>query len=176
MGKKKNSFQDVATVLRRFGPDNSCAIHEYRSFLQDGLDKNHNEDELVRMVRDSNVDSEAGRSATCWVIGDRDFVQKAINSSDQARLRISRFEKEGCDLDTISERVAKKLKIDKHYIKHRCRGGAASTARKLFVHTAINVYRAPSRIVADYCGVGIAAVSVMSRQGRQIADTTNFLI
>jgi hypothetical protein len=51
-------------------------------------------------------------------------------------------------------------------IQTRSRGGRESEARKVFVYTAVKEYHAPSRIVADYCGVGQAAISALAKAGR----------
>jgi len=61
-------------------------------------------------------------------------------------------------------------------LKKRCRGGAGSDARKVFAYSAVVLFRAPSRIVAEYCGVGLAAVSAMAREGATIANVNNFSI
>jgi hypothetical protein len=61
-------------------------------------------------------------------------------------------------------------------LKRRCRGGIGSDAREIFVYSAVAQFRAPTKIVAEYCGVGLAAVSAMAREGAIIAKIHNFII
>ncbi|HEX2957177.1 MAG TPA: transposase [Chitinispirillaceae bacterium] len=176
MGRKKRLFQDCEKVLRRFGNDNKNARIAYRAFLQEGLDKDENADVLVKLVRDSNKGKELGRHAGCWVIGDDDFVKNVLADAEDSRLRISRFEKEGRNLDEIAEKVDLKFQVLIETLKRRCRGGIGADARKILVYSAIVQFRAPSRIVAEYCGVGLAAVSAMAREGAIFAKIYNFTI
>jgi hypothetical protein len=176
MGRKKRLFQDSETVLRRFGKDNKNARVAYQKFLQEGLDKDSNDDVLVKLVRDSNKGKESGRQAGCWVIGDDDFVKSVLAHAEDSRLRINRFEREGRNLDGIAEKVAKKFQVSIETLRRRCRGGIGADARKIFVYSAVVQFRAPSRMVAEYCGVGLAAVSAMAREGAIIAKVHNFTI
>jgi hypothetical protein len=79
------------------------------------------------------------------------------------------LEKEGCDLDSIAVKVGKRFDVSIDRLRVRCRGGKESDARKVFVYAAAQEYKAPSRMIADYCGVGITAVSFMARAGYCIA-------
>ncbi len=176
MGRKKRLVQDCETVLRRFGIDNKSARIAYRAFLQDGLDKDENDDVLLRLVRDSNNGKQLGRQAGCWVIGDDDFVKSVLTQAEDSRIRVSRFEKEGRNLDGVAIKVAQKFQVSIETLKRRCRGGIGSDARKIFVYSAVAQFRAPSNIVAEYCGVGLAAVSAMAREGAIIAKIHNFTI
>ena len=102
------------------------------------------------------------------MIGDHNFLQKVIAQAEEKRLRISRFEKEGCDLEPIAVKVGKRFDVSQDRLRVQCRGGKESDARKVFVYVAAREYKAPSRMIADYCGVGIAAVSFMARAGYSI--------
>jgi hypothetical protein len=86
------------------------------------------------------------------------------------RLRISRFEREGRDLDAVAKKIATHFGISMGRIRFRCRGGKESEARKVFVHMDMDEYRAPSRLVAEYCNVGQAAVSALAKAGREIVQ------
>jgi putative transposase len=176
MGRIKCAFQDTAAVLRRFGASTRLARKAYHAFLEEGLKQNAAEDDVVRLVRKSNAGVEAGRKPECWVLGDRDFVNKAVSRAVEERLRISRFEREGRDLDSIAKKVGKKFEVAIDRIRSRCRGGKESDARKAFVYIAVREYRAPSRVVADYCGVNIAAVSALAKAGREIAQNRKITI
>jgi hypothetical protein len=167
IGLSKCKFLDTTAVLNRFGSTVLTARKAYRCFLEERL--NHDSDDtLLRLVRESNAGVDAGRKVSCWVIGDNDFVKKAISQAEQKRLRISRFEKEGGDLGQIAGTVAKQLGVPITCLHRRHRGGTESDARKVFVYVAIREYGVPSRIIADYCRVGLAAVSALAKAGYDV--------
>lgn len=176
MGRKPRLFQDTKSVLRRFGKveDESCAA--YRHFLHEGLNEDTGSDRLVELVRKSNLGSEEGRKAACWVIGDRDFVKEVTESKKARQLRISQFEKNGGTFGPIVEKVCALFKLNEKLIQKRQRGGPASEARKLFAYISVKGYRAPLGEVADYLGVGNAAVSAMVHKGSVIAEKKKFTI
>ena len=175
MGKHKYEFQDVNTVLQRFGATMASARRAYRAFLQEGLDNDCNKDELTSLVRASNTGTQAGRKTTNWVIGDQAFVKKALLRADEVRIRISRFEKEGSDLAPIAAAVAARFKVRPVDLKNRSRANAVAEARKVFAWLAIHEYRAPTRMVAAYCGVGMPAAWAMARAGQVLAGEHGFL-
>ena len=51
------------------------------------------------------------------MIGDRDFVVKALDSSSAARLRVSRFEKEGGDLEAIARPIGERFNVSMEDIR-----------------------------------------------------------
>jgi hypothetical protein len=161
-------FQDVSAVLNRFGPATPMVRTAYRSFLEEGLTHDRSDDQLLRLVRNCNAGVEAERKVSCWVIGDKDFVKKAISQTEGKRLRISRFEKEGGDLDLIAAKVGALLDVPGNRLHFRCRGGKESDARKVFAYVATREYWAPSRMIADYCHIGIAAVSSLAGAGHDV--------
>jgi hypothetical protein len=153
--------------MDRFGGSIEEARKRYHAFLQEGIDGDISEDILMRLVMNSNAGVQSGRSVGCWIIGDQSFVKKALGQSEANRLGISRFEREGKDLDAIAETIASSMGVDIESIRNRGRGGKASEARKAFVFTAVKEYNAPSRMVAEYCGVGQAAISALAKAGRE---------
>jgi putative transposase len=168
MGRFCHTFQDTQAVLCRFGESIEQSRERYRAFLQEGIEKDLSEDVLVRLVRNSNAGVASGRSAGCWVIGDRSFVNKTITQGNAERLRVSRFEQEGRNLDSLAEKVASRRGVCVDSIRNRSRGGRASEARKVFAYTAVKEYHTPSRVVANYCDVGQAAISALAKAGREI--------
>jgi putative transposase len=164
----RSGFQDVNNVLRRFGQNDADAIKQYAMFLQEGLVETPVEDELIRLVRNSNEGRESGRKVASWVIGDREFTAKVLSKAEANRLRISRFEHEGCDLSEIVGKVALYFKIPPEALQVRQRGGAASDARKVFAYVASRIYHTPAAKVREYLGIGAAAVSALGKAGEVI--------
>ena len=134
MGNSIRKFQDVRSVLRRFGSTDKAARASYCRFLRDGLKENADKDTLIDLVRKSNAGSESGRKAACWVIGDQKFVQKVTASAQARQLRISRFEREGGRFDVIAETICSVFNIPVEMLQRRQRGGMASEARKAFAY------------------------------------------
>lgn len=176
MGKTQNSFQDTKTVLKRFGQNDEDARAAYCQFLQEGINSGSDGDPIVDLVRKSNSGKESIKKASCWVIGDREFVLKAIDSSEGRRLRISRFEREGRNFKGILHTIKKYLNIDEKIIQERHRGGIHSDARKVFAYLAARAYNAPVSEIANFLNVGISAVSGLSRAGREIATKRKITI
>jgi putative transposase len=176
MGHEGRTFQDVKTVLKRFGRTPEDARVNYHEFLMEGLKIDFEDDNLVDLVRKSNSGEEGGRKVTCWVIGDRDFVEQAVASAEANHLRISRFEREGGNIENIVAGICQKFDITTELLKERHRGDVASDARKALAYIAAKKFRAPLMVIADYLGVGRTAVSAMSRSGREIVKKYSIVI
>ena len=168
MGREVRTFQDTQTVLKRFGRTSQDARVKYIEFLMKGLKIDFEDDKLIDLVRKSNSGEEGGRKVTCWLIGDRDFVEQAVASAKANHLRISRFEREGGSIENIVAKICRKFGITPELLKERHRGDAASDARKALAYIAAKKFRAPLMVIADYLGVGRTAASAMSRSGREI--------
>jgi putative transposase len=176
MGRSKRRFQDVRTVLRRFGSTEKTARSSYCRFLRDGLKEKADEDVLIDLVRKSNAGSESGRTAACWVIGEQKFVREVLSSAEARRLRISRFTLEGGTFNGIAENICAVFTISAAMLRRRQRDNVASEARKVFAYIAVKVYNAPLGRVGEYLGVGNAAVSAMVHTGREIVQARKIVI
>ena len=176
MGKNIRKFQDARTVLRRFGSTDAEARASYCRFLRDGLKGCADTDTIIDLVRKSNAGSESGRKATCWVIGDQKFVREVTASAQAHRLRISRFEREGGRFDGIAETIRAVFNVPVEMLRRRHRGGTPSEARKTFAFIASKTYNAPVSRIAEYLGVGNAAISAMAQSGREIVKKRQFAI
>lgn len=170
MGKSKRSFQDTKTVLMCFGGMVVEARKKYREFLIKGIAGDTSEDTLIELVRKSNTGKEGGRSVACWVIGDQEFVKKALSSAAARRLRVSRFERDGKSLENLAEIICRKLGIPLSEIRIRHRGTKCSDARKGFAYAAAKEFHAPLGSIAEYLDVGRTAVSAMCREGKNILE------
>jgi REP element-mobilizing transposase RayT len=175
MGKCKREFQDVHTILRRFGRTDNEARDAYCRFLSDGI-KETGTDTLVDLVRKSNTGLESGRKATCWVIGDQKFVKRVTDSAQARRLRISRLERDGATCEIIAEKIAVQFKISVEILKRRQRGGSGSEARKTFAFVAAKEFGAPLKIIGEYLNVGSAAISAMIHSGREVCKKRKIAI
>jgi REP element-mobilizing transposase RayT len=169
-GGKTRPFQETGSVLKRFGTTDIDSRKYYMKFMEEGLKKSDGDDQLVSLVQKSNKGIQSGRTATCWVIGDREFVIKALDSTQAARLRINRFEREGGTMDSIASELCKKFNVTVEELKKRHRGNTVSDARKALAFITDREYHAPHRIIAEYLNVGSTAISEMSRLGKRIVE------
>lgn len=55
------------------------------------------------------------------VIGEPDFLKKALESDGENRLRLLRYRKEGRDIDRIAETIYHKMKLKKESMVKRSR-------------------------------------------------------
>lgn len=175
MGRCKREFQDVPTVLRRFGGTASESRDAYCRFLNEGI-KETSTDALVDLVRKSNVGSESGRKATCWVIGDQKFVKEVTDSAQARRLRISRLDRESATCGIIAGKTAPQFNISVEILKRRQRGGPGSEARKAFSFIAAKEFGAPIKMIGEYLNVSNAAVSAMVHAGREVCKKRKIVI
>jgi len=174
MGLESNGFQDIMTVLNRFGKNNALARKAYAEFLSEG--NNGTGDRLLMgLVRSSNENIEKGRSPYRWVIGDRDFVRDVIKKSYARHLRISRFEREGADFTPIALRICKAYGVLYDDLLRRHRGGPGSGARKCFCFVATRRFGATVKAVSDYLRVHPTTVSAMARKGKELAKEKRLL-
>jgi len=120
-----------------------------------------------------NAGTESGRKATNWVIGDPQFVRKVLSSAEANRLRISRFEREGADLEKLAAKIGKYFEVSLKEMRRRQRGGPGADAQKAFAYYACRVYNAPTTKVGDFLCVGGAAVSAMVQMGEAITEKRN---
>jgi hypothetical protein len=108
--------------MRCFGGTVAEARKKYREFLIEGITSDTNEGTLIDLVRKSNAGKEGGRSVSCWVIGDQEFVKKALSSTEMRRLRKSMFERDGRSLEHLAETIGGKFGIDPSALRIRHRG------------------------------------------------------
>ncbi len=120
MGKFKNDWQDVGGVLDLFGENISQARRRYKDFVKKGIDQGKRDDltggGLVRSVGGwQNI--KAMRKAKIWqkcderILGDGDFVEKALASSRESLENRYSLEARGYDLDKVAGRVCELLGV-----------------------------------------------------------------
>jgi putative transposase len=169
----QNTLQDVKTVLRRFGGDDVQARQRYYEYLKEGLTESSPDDGIVALVRKSNIGVSTGKKTEHWVIGDPKFVRNVLSSAEARRLRISRFELEGANLTKIAAKIGNYFGVSPETIRQRHREGSGADARKAFAYYACRIYGATTIKAGEFLGVGCAAVSAMTKQGKEIAERSS---
>jgi REP element-mobilizing transposase RayT len=167
IGKIAPGFQDIKTVLRRFGKTIPEAHKHYRQFLKDGLLKA--EGNIIGSIRHSINSGHHRESPGLWVIGDHDFVAKALAADKENRLRIARYAAKGFNIERIAGQIARQFHLKEDAITRRGRNNAVSDARKIIAYLAHRTYDIPVIAIARFLGVGGSAVSMMISQGESLA-------
>jgi REP element-mobilizing transposase RayT len=174
MGYEKRPFQDIQTILRRFGKNRNDARMKYRKFLGAGL--TNPENDAVVLIRESTQKGRSGNDPRRWVIGDSDFIRKAIHKANQKRLNISRFAVEGWNMEKVVEYVGSKIDIAPSLIRIRTRGGLASEGRKISAFLAYRELGFPLSEIARYYQISGVAVSKMIPSGKEYAARRKILL
>lgn len=169
MGRRTCAFQDTGPVLRRFGRTTSEARKAYRAFLAEGIKDSAGSD-TVAAVRRNNAGVHRRSESACWVIGDPEFVRKALHDYEAQRAGIARYNREGWTLDELRQRIAERLGVAPEDLAARGRVNARSEGRKALAYLGHRVLGFTVAEIARYLGVSGPAVSRMLDAGNAIAE------
>jgi hypothetical protein len=156
MGEKSWEVQTTRDVLKRFGNTIKDSRNAYETFLAEGMNDSN---ELIETIRCSNEETENMHFAGCWVIGNHEFVQRAVNSSEQRRIHLSEAARTGIDIETISQKVCGELGVGFEQLKRKGRNNARSLARKRIAVKANREYQIPVVAIAKFFGIAPSSVS-----------------
>jgi len=163
MGTRACGFQDVDTVLKRFGKDRLSARKGYRQFLENGLvDKDNS---IINAIRASSAGKSDRSNPALWVIGDQKFVERAAEKDHERRLRLVRYAANGWNLEQVCRHVANALGINESDMMVRGRGDRRSAGRKMVAYLAHRQLEIPVSAVARYFNIGQSSVSEMLAEG-----------
>ena len=166
-GRRAWNIQNTHDVLRCFANQEKDAIVQYRSFLKEGL---KNEPEIHTEIRRSNQDSENVHQTGCWVIGNKEFVRKALASDREKRARLKEYARLNISLDQIATDISKRYRLLKDEIKVRGRNNAQSEARKVFAFVSNREYQFAVCEIARYLNISSQSVSNLVREGGEIKN------
>ncbi|MBD3392540.1 MAG: hypothetical protein GF418_10685 [Chitinivibrionales bacterium] len=166
MGYAKRGFQDVKTMLRRFGRDNESARKAYLGFLKKGVEDD--ETDFVRLIRQCNRGVADSGQPACWVIGDRPFIQKAVARDRENRARFAEYIRQGLTISDIAAHVARALGVKTKYLRQKNTTGTASQARKILAHIGHRIYGIPVVKIGLFLGIGGPAVSMCLDEGERL--------
>ncbi len=157
-------FQDTTAILRRFGRDINSAAREYRAYIRRGVETNEDLD-FLEVLRKSNKDTVNRHEYNCWVIGDQDFVKKALVKDRSNRIRVASYKQEGWTVRKVVQRVAGQMGIEEKDIYKRGRNNNRSAFRKIVATISHRTFDIPVAEVARYYGVDSSTVSRMLDEG-----------
>ena len=167
IGSRSWLAQTTHDVLRCFAEKRHEALTQYRFFLEDGLKK---EPEMYDIIRKNNSDSENIHQTGCWVIGNKEFVSKALAADKMKRSRLAQYTREKVTLDKIGKTISSRYGLGPDEIKKRGRNNAQSKARKVFAAICNRQYQFPVCEIANYLHISSQSVSNLIREGEVIKD------
>jgi putative transposase len=161
IGNRLMASQNTIDIKRRFGGDRD-AIKKYREFLQNGMEK---EPEFYQLVRLANNGTENVHNTGSWVIGNKEFVTKALAAQSAQQIRCAKYVKEGVDIEEAVGKIVATMNCSIDEIKRRGRNNSRSTARKICAYILNQTYAIPVIQIARYFNISSPAVSMMVREG-----------
>lgn len=164
VGMRSWPIQNTVDVLNRFGKQRKNSIVKYRAFLEAGLSE---EPEIYPTIRENNMQSEDIHNTGCWVIGNKEFILKAVAASDAKRMRLAHHAREGITLDELAWRISKEWGLTVDELQRRGRNNLLSEARKAFAYICNRHYHFPVIEIARYFGISSPSVSNMIVAGEK---------
>lgn len=163
---KKNvcSFQDTEDILRLFVGYGKPAMTAYRDYIVRGIE-NPGEGDFLEALRKSNTGVVDRNEYRCWVIGDHEFVKKAIAGDKRNRVRLSAYIKQGWTVQKVLDEVARQMELPKGAVHKRGRRDDRSVLRKVVAAISHRTLGIPVTEIARYYGVDPSSVSRMLDDG-----------
>jgi len=168
IGKAKNPWMDIATVLAQFGGTKRKAMNEYRRFMQEGLDQGHDPQYsgggLVRSLGGwSNVLSmrRKGQKEETdeRILGSGDFVHQIVKEAEDKSLRQMKLKRSGMTLTKIIDRECKKVQISRQELESGSRRSKVSQARAEIARRGMKELGLPAAEIARHLGVATSSIT-----------------
>lgn len=178
LGKKRNDWQDTASILSRFGKNLSIARRKYREFIHDGAQQGKRPDltggGLIRSLGgwqavkflSSGMDRMKGDER---LLGSGDFVEKILRDAEEQLDRREQLQAAGYDLDTLASEVAALFDIQPTQIWAAGKYPLIVQARSLFCYWAVRELGKTATQLAKKLRMSQPAVSIAVRRGEKIA-------
>lgn len=167
IGMRKWPAQTTVDVLKCFAAQKSTAVIRYTSFVKNGI---NDEPDIYALLRKNNQGFENIHQTGCWVIGNQEFVQKAVSADMQERVRLARHAQQGISIDEIALRIARKFRLGAERIQTRGRENAKASARKVFAFVSNRQFHFKVCEIARFLNIRPQSVSHLIQEGEKIAE------
>ncbi|OEU52690.1 MAG: transposase [Desulfobacterales bacterium C00003060] len=178
MGKRENDWQDIDHVLGFFDRKASLARRRYRAYVKKGVGEGRRPDlvgggfvrSLGGWVKAKTLQKRQGRlKGDERILGDSDFVLKALEACGEAFERKYCLQAKGYDIGKVARRVAGifAMKPEEIYApgKHR----RVVQARSLFCYWCVRELGVSATALAKKLRLSQPAVSISVQRGETIA-------
>lgn len=170
LGAKKAAgalFQERVETLRRFGESEKRAIDEYLKYMSMGIDPDHC-DSAGLLPETEYIEISGSQKGWPAVIGDPDFVKKAMASHEIGERRKHRQADYASVLAKIAGEACAKFKLDPEELWRRGRENSRSDARSYFCRRSCEEELLPMSIAARFLKISIQSVAELSRRKASI--------
>lgn len=168
IGNRQNTFQDTKAVLKRFGSNHQSAVHSYRAYILTGAGNDEDRD-FIGFLKQVNKGKNDRKVPHCWVIGDQEFVKKALDTDHARRIQIAQYTRRGITIEKIAASVATQMEVEAQALFKRGRRNDRSKLRKMVAALGHRQYQIPVIEIARYLGVGSSSISRMLDEGERLA-------
>jgi hypothetical protein len=185
MGKTKNDWQDIDSVLKMFHKKAGLARRKYSAFVKRGILKGKRPDLIGGgLIRSAGGWSaiKAQRKAKIYqkgderILGDGDFVNQTLNAANEAMERKYSLKARGFDLDKVARRIADLLHIEYDVVwaagKHR----HIVEARSLLCFWAVRELGISMASLSRKLNISIPAVSQSVIRGENAAKSNQYFL
>jgi putative transposase len=185
MGKRRNDWQDMDTVLIRFGSRIRTARRGYREFVVEGIADGKRDDliggGLIRSSGGWQVLKEMRKQGLHFksderILGDSDFVESVLREQGERFERRHRLKARGYDFDMVVGRVAELFNMKAREILEPSKKPQRVRARSLLCFWAVTELGLAGTVVGKRLGVVQSAVSKAVERGAKMAAEHDFSI
>lgn len=183
MGKLKNDWQEVKSVLRLFGKNIFQARRNYKNFIHEGIEQGRRDDltggGLLRSVGGwQNV--KAMRKAKEWqksderILGDGDFVEQTLASANEHMEHKITIQARGYDIGKVADRVGELLGVKKSDIRIPGKERYRVQARSLLCFWASTELRISQTALSRKFKLSPSTISLCVKRGEEIARNNGY--
>lgn len=174
MGKISRDWQDTDSILGLFGQKLSAARRAYRSFVENGISMGKRPDltggGLIRSTGGWATLREIKKQGLRMagderILGSTNFVASVLRQAREEHLK--RTDAKGMTLAALIALVADRMGTEEAFIKSTIKERAASQARAIIAHLAIDRLRISGAEVARNLNISPSAVSKLAGRGRR---------
>lgn len=185
MGKRRNDWQDVDTVLARFGSGMCAARRGYREFVMEGIAGGRREDliggGLIRSSGGWQVLKEMRKlglhvKSDERILGESDFVETVLREQEEGFDRRHRLKARGYDFDRVVGRVADLFNVTAREIFDPSKKPQRVRARSLLCFWAVSELGLSGTVVGNRLKLVQSAVSKAVDRGAKVAAEYGFSI
>jgi hypothetical protein len=161
MGNNTSDLINKDGILQKMGIDSK---EKYLQYIIEG------DDDITSKLKDINRAKQGFQKPQLYVIGKEEFVKKVIDLDTCRRLQIARHISENVKMETIHEKIARLLIMEKDDLFRAGRSNVRSKGRELFVTICKRIYEFSGADAARYLRVTEAAVSRMLTRFRNVEN------
>jgi hypothetical protein len=185
LGKRKKDWQDVAYILGQFDARVSTARRGYREFVKEGIGAGRRADlvggGLVRSAGGWSAVKVLRRSGARMkgderILGEGDFVERVLKTSQEELERKYRLEVQGYDFDWLVNRVAEVMAVGRNEVLALGKYRRSVKARSLLCYWATRELGMTTIALSKKLRLAQPTVSQAAKRGQKIVEEQNLNI